>query len=125
MATKNKSTTGGATTGRAEANRKTKLLKLLKQQPNNEQIKDALTNIKYRRKKPKGREWSKTEIRLAQLFKLFTGRADWDLFSSNPTAQAAAIAAHSKKPFNNLSEAKVSFKLGARAHDKYGNLVWA
>jgi hypothetical protein len=107
-----------------EANRKRKLLKLLKQQPNNEQIKDALTNIKYRRKTPKTKEWSKTDIHTAKLFKLFTGRADWDLFSSNPKVQAAAIAMHSKKDFTKLPEGKVSFSLGARAHDKYGNLVW-
>jgi hypothetical protein len=107
-----------------EANRKRKLLKLLKQQPNNEQIKDALVNIKYRRKTPKNQEWSKTDIQTAKLFKQFTGRADWDLFSSNPKVQAAAIAMHSKKDFRNLPEGKVSFSLGARARDKYGNLVW-
>lgn len=123
MATKSKSTTS-STPGRMEANRKEKLLRLLKQQPNNEQIKDALTNIKYRRKTPKNQEWSKTDIKTAKLFKAFTGRADWDLFSSNPKVQAAAIAKHSTKDFRNLPEGKVSFSLGARAHDKYGNLVW-
>ena len=127
MATKNKSQTSTVSSkgsGTAEANRKQKLLKLLKQQPNNQQIQDALVNIKYRRKTPKTQEWSKTDIRLAQLFKEFTGRADWDLFSSNPKVQAAALAVHSKKSWTNLPEGKVSFALGARAHDKYGNLVW-
>ena len=127
MATKNKTQTSTASSkgpGTAEANRKRKLLKLLKQQPNNEQIKDALTNIKYRRKTPKTQEWSKSAIQMAKLFKLFTGRADWDLFSSNPKVQAAALAVHSKKDFSKLPEGKVSFSLGARAHDKYGNLVW-
>lgn len=127
MATKNKTQTSTASSkgsGTAEANRKRKLLKLLKEQPNNEQIKDALTNIKYRRKTPKTQEWSKSAIQMAKLFKLFTGRADWDLFSSNPKVQSAALAVHSKKDFNNLPEGKVSFSLGARAHDKYGNLVW-
>ncbi len=118
----NTGSTKGA--GTAEANRKTKLLKLLRQQPNNKQIETALANIKYRRKTPKTQEWSKTDIRLAQLFKEFTGRADWDLFSSNPKVQAAALAVHSKKSWTNLPEGKVSFALGARAHDKYGNLVW-
>ena len=79
MATKNKAAASTNSTGKAEANRKIKLLKLLKQQPNNEQIKDALTNIKYRRKKPKTQEWSKTAIRLAKLFKQFSGRADREL----------------------------------------------
>ena len=124
MATKSQNTPASKSSGTMEANRKRKLLKLLKQQPNNEQIKDALTNIKYRRKTPKTQEWSKTDIQTAKLFKAFTGRADWDLFSSNPKVQAAAIARHSTKDFRNLPEGKVSFLLGARAHDKYGNLVW-
>jgi hypothetical protein len=124
VATKAKNTPATKSAGTMEANRKQKLLKLLKQQPNNEQIKDALVNIKYRRKTPKNKEWSKTDIQTAKLFKLFTGRADWDLFSSNPKVQAAAIAMHSKKDFRNLPEGKVSFSLGARAHNKYGNLVW-
>ena len=124
MATKSQNTTASKSSGTMEANRKRKLLKLLKQQPNNEQIKDALVNIKYRRKAPKTQEWSKSDIQTAKLFKQFTGRADWDLFSSNPKTQAAAIAMHSTKPFSNLPEGKVSFLLGARAHDKYGNLVW-
>lgn len=37
---------------RFATNRKRKLLKLQKQQPNNEQITEALKNIKYRRKTP-------------------------------------------------------------------------
>ncbi len=110
--------------GKAEINRKRKLLKLLKQQPNNEQITAALANIKYRRKKPKSQEWSKTNIKIAELFKLFTGSASRELFSSNPKIQAAAIAASGSKVFNNLPEGKVSFSLGARAHDKDGNLIW-
>lgn len=124
MATKSQNTTASKSSGTMEANRKRKLLKLLKQQPNNEQIKDALLNIKYRRKTPKTQEWSKSDIQTAKLFKEFTGRADWDLFSSNPKVQASAIAMHSTKTFSNLPEGKVSFLLGARAHDKYGNLVW-
>lgn len=126
MATKNKTpastTTKSAST--AEINRKRKLLKQLKLQPNNEQVKDALNNIKYRRKTPKGQEWSKTDIAIAKLFKEFNGRADWDLFSSNPKVQAAAISKHSAKDFRNIPDGKVSFTLGARAHDKYGKLVW-
>lgn len=126
MATKSKApaTTSAKGSSTAEINRKRKLLKQLKLQPNNEQLKDALTNIKYRRKTPKGQEWSKTQIHIAKLFKQFTGRADWDLFSSNPKVQAAAIAMHSKKDFSNLPQGKVSFTLGARAHDGQGNLVW-
>ena len=128
MATKNKTQASTATAkgpGTAEINRKRKLLKQLKLQPNNEQVKDAITNIKYRRKTPKGQEWSKTDITIAKLFKEFSGRADWDLFSSNPKVQAAAISKHSTKSFHNLPQGKVSFTLGARAHDGAGILVWA
>jgi hypothetical protein len=127
VATKSKtptSTASAKSASTAEINRKRKLLKQLKLQPNNEQVKDALVNIKYRRKTPKTQEWSKTDIHIAKLFKEFTGRADWDLFSSNPKVQAAAIAKHSTKDFHNLPKSKVTFSLGARAHDKYGNLVW-
>jgi hypothetical protein len=124
VATKNKAAASTNSTGKAETNRKIKLLRLLKQQPNNEQIKDALANIKYRRKKPKTQEWSKTAIRLAKLFKEFSGRADRELFSNNPKIQSAALSKQVQRTGFKLPEGKVSFLLGARAHDKYGKLVW-
>jgi hypothetical protein len=106
-------------------NRKIKLTKLLKQQPNNEQIKDALANIKYRRHTPNTKTvWSHGNIRLAKLFKEFTGRASADLFSSNPKVQAAALAYRPDWENLKVIEGKVSFSLGARAHDSKGNLVW-
>jgi hypothetical protein len=106
-------------------NRKIKLTRALKQQPNNEQIKDALANIKYRRHTPNGKTvWSHGNIRLAKLFKEFTGRASADLFSSNPKVQAAALAYRSDANNLKVIEGKVSFSLGARAHDSKGNLVW-
>lgn len=114
-----KSTTRWAT------NRKLKLTRLLKQQPNNEQIKDALANIKYRRQTPSTKTvWSHSNIRLAKLFKEFTGRASADLFSSNPKVQAAALAYRPDESKLKVIEGKVSFSLGARAHDSKGNLVW-
>ena len=114
-----KSTTRWAT------NRKLKLTRLLKQQPNNEQIKDALANIKYRRQTPSTKTvWSHGNIRLAKLFKEFTGRASVDLFSSNPKVQAAALAYRPDESKLKVIEGKVSFSLGARAHDSKGNLVW-
>jgi hypothetical protein len=106
-------------------NRKIKLTRLLKQQPNNEQIKDALANIKYRRHTPNSKTvWSHGNIRLAKLFKEFTGRASVDLFSSNPKVQAAALAYRPDESKLKVIEGKVSFSLGARAHDSKGNLVW-
>ena len=106
-------------------NRKIKLTRLLKQQPNNEQIKDALANIKYRRHTPNTKTvWSHGNIRLAKLFKEFTGRASADLFSSNPKVQAAALSYRPDWEKWKIIEGKVSFSLGARAHDSKGNLVW-
>jgi hypothetical protein len=114
-----KSTTRWAT------NRKIKLQRVLKQQPNNEQIKDALANIKYRRHTPTGKTvWSHGNIRLAKLFKEFTGRASQDLFSSNPKVQAAALSYRPDESKLKVIEGKVNFSLGARAHDSKGNLVW-
>ena len=106
-------------------NRKIKLTRLLKQQPNNEQIKDALANIKYRRHTPSTKTvWSHGNIRLAKLFKEFTGRASVELFSSNPKVQSAALAYRPNWENVKVIEGKVSFSLGARAHDSKGNLVW-
>jgi hypothetical protein len=106
------------------SNRKRRLEKLLKTQPNNEQIKDALKNLKYRRKTPVGKSiWSHSNIRLARLFKLFTGFASHDLFSSNPQVQSSALMAR-KDIKHKVPEGKVNFSLGARAHDSKGNSIW-
>ena len=106
------------------SNRKRRLEKLLKTQPNNEQIKDALKNLKYRRKTPVGKSiWSHSNIRLAKLFKLFTGFASHDLFSSNPQVQSSALMAR-KDIKHKVPEGKVNFSLGARAHDSKGNSIW-
>jgi hypothetical protein len=110
---------------RWQSNRKRKLLKQLKLQPNNEQLKDALVNIKYRRKTPGQKAmWSKTNIQIAKLFKLFTGAANIDLFSSNPKTQAFALMQKTDNKHGVKVDGKVSFSLGARAHDTRGRLVW-
>jgi IS30 family transposase len=108
-----------------QSNRKRRLEKLLKTQPNNEQIKDALKNLKYRRKVPVGKSiWSHSNIRLARLFKLFTGFASHDLFSSNPQVQASALTARRDSTKHKVPEGRVNFSLGARAHDSKGNFIW-
>lgn len=92
MATKNKATPAPAgKSNRWEVNRKRKLEKQLKLQPNNKQVELALQNIHRRRKTPTNREWSKSWIRIAKLFKLFTGRFDRDIMSSNQAVAAAAL----------------------------------
>lgn len=57
---------------RFATNRKRKLLKLQKEQPNNMQIATALANIKYRRKTPSTAVNSKQKIFQAKLFKEFS-----------------------------------------------------
>lgn len=111
------------TSQRWRTNRERKLSKALRRNPNNEQIKTALKNIVYRRKTPGTvGSWSKTNIYTAKLFKIFVGRVDKDIFSSNPKLQSAALMLHGKntKPV----DGKVSFQLAARAHNRQGVLVW-
>lgn len=106
-------------------NRKKKLERVKKQQPNNQQIDKAIGNISYRRGTPKTQVWSHSAIRIAKLFKEFTGRAPVELFSSNPTVQARAIQSFDpNRVFVGVPEGKVNFSLAARAHDKQGRLVW-
>lgn len=68
---------------RWESNRRKKLERALKAHPNNKQIEEALKNIVYRRKTPKTPQWSKTKIRIAGLFKRFTGVVHMDMFNNN------------------------------------------
>ena len=79
-------------TGRKwEKNRKLKLERALKSQPNNEQIKTALKQIVYRRKTPATRPWSSSWIRTAKIIKEFTGRFDPAIMSSNADTARAAL----------------------------------
>lgn len=58
-----------------EQNRKRKLNRALKRNPeNSEQILAALGNMVYRRSTPTVRHWSATSRRIAQLFKKIQGR---------------------------------------------------
>lgn len=109
---------------RWKTNRERKLKKLLKEHPNNLQLAEAIKNITYRRKIPGTvGQWSKTNIQIAKLFKMFTGKASHDLFSSNEKVRSAALALHGNTQYTKI-EGRVSFQLSARAHDKHGNLVW-
>lgn len=85
---------------RFATNRKRKLLKLQKQQPNNEQITIAIANIKYRRKTPGTAMFSKTKI--AQL--TLAGKVKKSTIKFD-------------KPFE-----KQMFKLGTRAHTNTGEV---
>lgn len=117
MATKPQKAAAPARSTTSQENRKRKLLKQIKLQPNNSNLPLALGNIHYRRKKPTKSMWSHGNIRLAKLFKLFNGRVDPDMFSSNPKVSAAAIQKPSNKQFNHgMPQGKVDFSLGARAY---------
>ena len=106
---------------RTQANRKRRLTKLLKAQPNNKQIEAALAENGTVRKKPNTPQWSHGNIRLAKLFKYFRGSAPKELFSSNPKVQQAALSMPSTKQFLNLPQGKVDFSLGARAFMRKAN----
>lgn len=75
-----------------ESNRLRRLAKVLKEQPTNEQIKIAMKNIVYRRKTPTTRMWSASWKHTAQLIKMFTGKFDKEIMSSNPIAASTALS---------------------------------
>lgn len=112
-------------TNRWRTNREKRLMKALLNNPNNKQIETAMNNLRYRRGNAGGvvGSWSKTNIRLAKLFKMFTGHASHDLFSSNPKVQGEALSRPMRWAKPDMS-GKVSFSLGARAHDNRGRAVW-
>lgn len=112
------------TSQRWKTNRERRLKKLLSRNPNNKQIEQAIKDLSYRRKTPGTvGSWSKTSINIAKLFKLFVGRVDKDIFSSNPKVQATALTLHGNRKLK-VPEGKVDFTLAARAHDKRGVPVW-
>lgn len=100
MATQNKSTDNRFAQYKSnrtwEKNRKAKLERTLKAQPNNEQVKNALKQIVYRRKTPNTRVWSASWIKVAKLFKLFEGRFDPNIMSANQELARAALSRQSK-----------------------------
>jgi len=101
---------------RWEANRKRKLEKTLKSQPNNEQVKRALKNIHYRRRIPTTKIWSKTWINTAKLLKSFEGRFDPAIMSSNPDVARTALQKNAKtrQYMHKLKEVKNPFSIAAR-----------
>ena len=86
-----------------EVNRKRKLERTLKEQPNNLQVKTALKSIVYRRKTPITSPWSATWIRTAKLFKLFVGRFDPSIMSANADTSRAAMQKHGPRTLEKLS----------------------
>jgi hypothetical protein len=109
-----------------EVNRKRKLTRHLKTHSNDKCAERALGNIKYRRKTPKAPFWTPGNIRIAQLFKQFAGRVNVDMFNANHKIQQEAMNSYSKSTgltkVNQTS--RVSFSIGARAHDGKGRPAW-
>ena len=105
-----------------KSNRERRLLKLMKEHPNNKQIPEALANLKYRRRTPTTRMWSKSDKRLAQLIKQFAGSCPHAVFSSNPKVAEAALASI-RQTFDEkkMPQGKVSFKLGDRVFTRNAN----
>ena len=97
-------------------NRRKKLERQLKLQPNNLQVKAALDNLggqKYRRKTPTTPVWSSDNIRVAKLFKYFVGRVHKDLFSSNSKLRELALREHGIRQLPQ-PQGKVDFSIAAR-----------
>jgi hypothetical protein len=75
-----------------EVNRTLRLERTIRNQPNNEQAKAALkAGFVYRRKTPNTRPWSASWIRIAKLFKEFTGSFNPLIMSSNPKTASEAM----------------------------------
>lgn len=126
MATKGKAapaSNNSSAVARTQANRKRRLLRTQKQQPNNTQVEKALLDDKAPRKAPKTSQWSHSMIYLAKLYKEFGCPAPKELFSNNLKVQQAALLAYnnrSKREFNNLPQGRVDFSLAARVNIRQG-----
>lgn len=102
-------------TSRWKTNRERKLLKALKEQPNNKNIEAALGNINYRRKTPTTPMWSSTNRKTAQILKQFCGSCPHEVFSSNEKVSKDAMAALKHPDTKVVQNVKVDFSLGFRA----------
>lgn len=91
---------------RMESNRKIKLERQIKLQPNNLNPVAALKDVGYRRKTPKASVWSHSMIKTAKLFKMFGGAFDHKMLSPDPKISQAALSAQSPK-----ASTPVNFKL--------------
>ena len=97
-----------------KTNRERRLKRVLKEQPNNEQVRLALQSMVYRRKTPKVNKWTASMIRMAKLFKEVLGKVDENIFNSNEKVRSLALAGSKRTVFEKLPEGKVDFTLGAR-----------
>lgn len=103
-------------------NRRAKLERALKRNPNNLQIVEALKNVTYRRGTPKTSQWSASDIANAQLIKSFCGFCDKNVFHANKDLKLAAwthIASKRPELITRInSHTKGMFSIKSRAHTK-------
>lgn len=78
-------------TDNAEANRLARLLRTQKKQPNNKQIDSALKTTRIHRKTPVTPVWSASWRRVARLIKLFEGKFNPSIMSSNQELAKTAL----------------------------------
>lgn len=108
----------------AESNRLARLLRTQKKQPNNKQIDAALKTTRMHRKTPVNPVWSASWRSTAQLFKMFGGRFDPAIMSSN--VEAARNAMSRQSVYASITKAPQypndAFTLGARI--KGGAASW-
>lgn len=112
------------------SNRKRKLERTLRKQPNNLQIALAIKNVSnYRRKDPKEPYWSHQMIETAKLFKEFVGVFDRGVFNQKPEDQEAARRVRNANLFTKVTKPATKriseFSMAARAHGPDGSLVWS
>ena len=90
-------------TGNKETvNRKARLTKLAKENPNNLQIATAIANVAHRRNTPKAPFWSSSMIRVAKVMKQFTGKFDKGIFATDPEVSIAARKARNENKFKHF-----------------------
>lgn len=105
------------TNGVYAKNKRSKLEKQLKLQPNNDQVKLALKDIaSYRRKAPKVPYWSHTMRKTAQMLKKVHGRFDSNIFHNDPKVAAAALAGLPSRTYQSKTATRKDsmFSIGAR-----------
>jgi CHASE3 domain sensor protein len=101
-------------------NRKAKLERLLKKDPDNEQVREALANVKYRRKTPTNPFWTSSKRKTATILKEFCGYFDPKVLSSNAKVASDALHTHysrrtSQKREDYSAQAKAMYSIAARA----------
>lgn len=111
------------------SNRKIKLERLQKEQPNNKQITLALQDIRYRRCTPKAAHWNHSQIAVAKLFKEFLGKFDKNIFHKDPKISEAAMHIRNENMFSQYTAPRGPkyswFSLRARlSQETLETLVW-